>query len=79
MGWIIISIYIIGLVASALIFPRLFPYEEGMWEMFEGEAMPIDEEEHMMNITTMCFFWVLVVAIMVIALPIKGIERLTNL
>ena len=78
MGWIILSIYIIGLVASALIFPRIFPYEEGMWEMFEGEAMPIDEEAHMMNITTMCFFWVLVVAIMVIALPIKGIERLTN-
>lgn len=79
MGWIILSIYIIGLVASALIFPRLFPYEEGMWEMFEGEAIPIYAEEHMMNITAMCFFWVLVVAIMVIALPIKGIEHLTNL
>lgn len=79
MGWIILSIYIIGLVASALIFPRLFPYEEGMWEIVEGEAMPIDEEEHMMSITAMCFLWVLVVAIMVIALPIKGIERLTNL
>jgi hypothetical protein len=50
-----------------------------MWEIFEGEAMPIDEEEHMMNITAMCFLWVFVVAIMVIALPIKGIEHLTNL
>lgn len=56
MGWIILSIYIIGLVASALIFPRIFPYEEGMWEIFEGDAIPIDEEEHMMNITASAFY-----------------------
>lgn len=79
MGWIIFSIYIIGIVMSALIFPRVFRYEEGMWEIIDGEAIPIDEEEHKMSITAMCFLWVLVVAIMVIALPIKGIERLTNL
>ena len=76
MGWIILSIYIIGIVVSALIFPRVFPFEDGMWEIIDGEAMPIDEEEHKMNITAMCFFWVLVVALMVIALPIKGIEHL---
>jgi amino acid permease len=78
MGWIILSIYVIGLIASALIFPRLFPYKEGMWEIFEGEAMPIDEEEHKMNITAMCFLWVFVVAIMVIVLSIKGIEWLAE-
>lgn len=78
MGWIILSIYIIGIVVSALIFPRVFRYEDGMWEIIDGEAMPINEEEHKMNITALCFLWVLVVAIMVIALPIKSIEWLAE-
>jgi hypothetical protein len=78
-GLIILSIYIIGLVVSALIFPKLFPYEEGMWEMFEGEAMPIDEEDHMHSITAMCFIWPLVLTmIIVVVLPIKCIEYLNK-
>lgn len=78
MGWIILSIYIIGIVVSALIFPKVFRYEDGMWDIVDGEAMLIDEEEHKMNITALCFFWVLVVALMVIVLPIKGIEWLAE-
>lgn len=77
MAWIILGIYIIGVVISALVFPRLFPYEEGMWEIFEGEAMPIDEEEHKMNITALCFIWPLIwILIVIIVLPVKGIECL---
>lgn len=78
MGWIILSIYIIGIVVSALIFPKVFRYEDGMWDIVDGEAMLIDEEEHKMNITALCFFWVFVVALMVIVLPIKGIEWLAE-
>ena len=78
MGWIILSIYIIGIIVSALIVPKAFRYEEGMWDIVDGEAMPIDEEEHKMNITALCFLWVLVVALMVIVLPIKGIEWLAE-
>ena len=38
MGWIILSIYIIGIVVSALIFPKVFRYEDGMWDIVDGEA-----------------------------------------
>ena len=79
MGLIILSIYILGIVISALVFPKLFPYEEGEWEIICGEAMPIDEDEHKMNVATMCFIWPLILAlILVIALPVKLIEYLSS-
>ena len=77
MAWIILGIYIIGVVISALVFPRLFPYEEGEWEMICGELMPVSEEEHKMNVSAMCFIWPLIwVLIVIIVLPIKSIECL---
>ena len=77
---IILGIYILGVVISALVFPKLFPYEEGEWEILCGEAMPIDEEEHKMNLTAMCFIWPLVLAmIIVVVLPVKCIEYLSRM
>ena len=78
-GLIILGIYILGIVISALVFPKLFPYEEGEWEILCGEAMPIDEEEHKMNLAAMCFIWPLFLAlILAIVLPIKLIEYLSS-
>ena len=78
-GLVVLGVYIFGVVISALIFPKLFPYEEGEWEILCGEAMPIDEEEHKMNVSAMCFIWPLVlVLIIVIVLPVKLIEYLSS-
>lgn len=79
MEWIILSIYVIGVVASALIFPKVFPYKEGEWEFEGGEAYPIDEVSHKIKIEGMCFLWPLVIAFMVLMLPIKAVEYLTDL
>ena len=79
-GLIILGIYILGVVISALIFPKLFPYEEGEWEILCGETMPIDEEEHKMNLASMCFIWPLILAmIIVVVLPVKCIEYLSRM
>ena len=77
---IILGIYILGVVISALVFPKLFPYEEGEWEILCGEVRPIDEDEHKMNLASMCFIWPLVLAmIIVVVLPIKCIEYLSRM
>ena len=79
-GLIILGIYILGVVISALVFPKLFPYEEGEWEILCGEARPIDEEEHKMNLASMCFIWPLSLAmVIVVVLPVKCIEYLSRM
>ena len=79
MEWIILGIYIIGVIASALIFPRVFPYNEGEWEFENGEAYPVDEEGHRIKIEGMCLLWPLVIFLMLLMLPIKSVEYLTRL
>ena len=79
-GVIILSIYILGVVIRALVFPKLFPYEEGEWEILCGEAMPIDEEEHKMNLAAMCIIWPLILAmVIVVVLPVKCVEYLSRM
>ena len=73
-GWIILGIYVIGFLISAMIFPRAFPYQEGDWEIIDGEAFPTDEETHKMLIGGMSIVWPLVLAL----LPLKLLTMFTD-
>ena len=48
-GWIILGIYVIGILLSAIIFPSAFPYQEGDFEIIDGESsLPME----LMHITS---------------------------
>lgn len=63
-GWIILGIYVIGILVSAMIFSKVFPYKEGDFEIIDGEVYPIDEEIHKTNIGGLSIVWPLVVTLM---------------
>ena len=73
-GWIILGIYVIGISLSAMIFPRAFPYQEGDWEIIDGEAYPIDEEIHKIHVCGLSIVWPLVVAL----IPLKLFTMFTD-
>lgn len=72
-GWIILGIYIIGILLSAIIFPRAFPLEED-WVIRDGEAYPIDEEIYKIHICEMSTIWPLVVVL----IPLKLFTMFTD-
>lgn len=63
-GWIILGIYVIGILVSAMIFPKVFPYKEGDFEIIDGEVYPIDEEIHKIHIGALSIVWPLAVTLM---------------
>lgn len=69
MIWLII--YFVGVILAAIVMPKLFPYQEGDWELFGGEAHLIDEEQHKSNNAARVMLWPLCLAVLVILLPIK--------
>lgn len=73
-GWIILGIYVVGILLSAIIFPRAFPYQEGDWEIIDGEAYPIDEEIHKIRVCGLSIVWPLVVAL----IPLKFFTMFTD-
>ena len=79
MGWILLTIYIIGIFICAWAFPKLFPYREGGWEYDCGEIMPIDENIHKIRIEGLVALWPIVIAFCVLLLPAKLITILIDM
>ena len=62
---IYILIYLIGFVIMAIVLPRWLSFEEGDFEVIEGEVFYIDEINHKMNITAMVILWPVVLPFLV--------------
>ena len=77
MIWLII--YVVGLVISAMVLPKLMPYEEGMWRIEYGEAHLISEEEYKSDNVVRVLLWPLLLAALIILLPFRLLISLCDM
>lgn len=79
MWWIYAIIYFVGVIICSFLFPRLFPYTEGDFELIDGVFVEKSESQHKADNSTRTILWPLVVAFLVILTPIVILDAIASM
>lgn len=79
MWWIYAIIYFVGVIICAFLFPRLFPYQEGDWELIDGVLVEKDESQHKIDNSARVMLWPLVVAFIAMLAPIVILDAIASI
>lgn len=78
MWWIYAIIYFVGVIICAFLFPRLFPYQEGDWELIDGVLVEKSESQHKIDNSARVMLWPLVAAFMAMLTPIVILDAIAS-
>lgn len=67
---IYLIIYIVGVIISPFIIPRIVPYEDVMWEEKRYGVLPMTRTKYFLDNISRSFVWPLYVAIIIVLIPI---------
>lgn len=78
MWWIYAIIYFVGVIICSFLFPRLFPYQEGYWELIDGVFVEKSESQHKIDNSARVMLWPLVVVFMAMLTPIVILDAIAS-
>lgn len=79
MWWIYAIIYFVGVIICSFLFPRLFPYTEGDFELIDGVCVEKSESLHKIDNSARVMLWPLVVAFMAMLTPIVILDSIASM